>query len=176
VDQPRAPGPGALVLAGPGPGGDRGQGHRGGQQGHRLDPGRDRQGDARDQRGVPVDEQVHGRQQQGHGHPDLVAVDPGGHEQHRADRDQDGRAGGQLEGPPGLEHLEHQQGRPQVAQAGRDPGQQVQGRAAAGGGGQGDGEELDGQCGQGGHPDKPLERIEMGFRLETLERSHGSVA
>jgi hypothetical protein len=43
-------------------------------------------------------------------------VDPGGDEQQRADRDQDGRPGGQR-----------------------------------------------------GHPDEPLERVEMSFRLETLE-------
>jgi hypothetical protein len=54
-------------------------------------------------------------------------VEAGGDEQDRADGDQDGRAGGQLERPPGAQHLEHQQGRAQVGQAGRDPGQEVEG-------------------------------------------------
>jgi hypothetical protein len=102
-------------------------------------------------------------------------VDPGGHEQHRADGDQDRRAGGELEGPARAQHLEHQQGRPQVGQAGRDPGQEVEGRAAPGGGGQGDGQQLHGQGGQRGDADEPLERVEMSFRLEPLERSHGPV-
>jgi hypothetical protein len=99
VHQPGARGR-AAGHAGGCPGGHRGHGHRRGQQDHRLDPGRDGQGDARDQRGVPVDEQVH-IQQQGHGHAQQVAMDAGGDEQHRADRDQDGGAGGELEGPPG---------------------------------------------------------------------------
>jgi hypothetical protein len=92
----------------------------GGQQGHGLDPGRDGQGDPGDQRGIPVDEEIDGQQEQGHGHPDPVAVDAGGHEQHRADRDQDRRPGAQLERPAGPQHLEDQQGRPQVGHAGRD--------------------------------------------------------
>jgi hypothetical protein len=36
--------------------------------------------------------------------------------------------------------------------------------------GQGHREQLDGQRRQGGHTDEPLERVEMSFRLETLER------
>ncbi|HYJ73756.1 MAG TPA: hypothetical protein VE265_14925, partial [Actinomycetota bacterium] len=116
MDHPGAPaGAGRLRAAGEG-----GQGHRGGQQDHRLDPGGDGQGDPGDQRGVPVDQQVHGQQEQGHGHPNPVAVEAGRDEQDRADGDQDGRAGGQLEGPPGAQHLEHQQRRAQVGQAGRD--------------------------------------------------------
>jgi hypothetical protein len=102
-------------------------------------------------------------------------VDAGGHEQHRADRHQDGRPGGQLERPPRTEHLEHQQGRAKVGHTGRDPGQQVDRGAVPGGGGQGDGQQLDGQRGQRGDADEPLERVEMSFRLETLERTHGSV-
>jgi hypothetical protein len=65
------------------------------------------------------------QQEQGHGHGHPVAVDAGGDEQHRADRHQDGRPGGQLERPPRTEHLEYQQGRAQVGHTGRDPGQQV---------------------------------------------------
>jgi hypothetical protein len=84
-------------------------------------------------------------------------VEAGGDEQHRTDRDQDRRPGGQLERPPGTQHLEHQQGRAQVGQAGRDPGQQVKGGAAPGGGGQGDGQQLQGQRGQRGDTDEPLE-------------------
>jgi hypothetical protein len=102
-------------------------------------------------------------------------VDAGGDEQHRADRDQDGRAGGELEGSPGPQDLEDQHGRAQVGQAGRNPDEQVERRAVAGGGGQRHRQQLHGQRGQRGHPDEPLERVEMSFRLETLERSYGSV-
>jgi hypothetical protein len=73
------------------------------------------------------------------------------------------------------QHLEHRQGRAQVGQAGRDPGQEVERGAAPGGGGQGHREQLHGQRGQRGDADEPLERVEMCFRLETLERSHGPV-
>ena len=157
MDHPRAPGPAVARVGTVRAGGDRGHGHRGGQQGHRLDPGGDGQGDPGDQRGVPVDEEMDGQQEQGDGDPDPVAVDAGGDEQHRADRDQDRRPGGQLERPPGAQHLEHQQGRAQVGHAGRDPGQQVERGAAAGGGGQGDRQQLDGQRGQRGDADEPLE-------------------
>jgi hypothetical protein len=102
-------------------------------------------------------------------------VDPRGDEQHRADRHQHRRADGELERPSGAQHLEHQQGRSQVGHAGRYPGQQIEGCAAGGRGGQGDRQQLHRQRGQCCEPDKPLERTEMSFRLETLEGSHGPV-
>jgi hypothetical protein len=157
MHHPGAGGPAVGGLLAVPAGGDRGHGHRGGEQGHGLDPGGDGQGDARDQGRVPVDQEVDGQQEQSHGHADPVAVEAGGDEQHRADRDQDRRPGGQLERPPGTQHLEHQEGRAQVGHTGRDPGQQVERGAAPGGGGQGDGQQLHGQRGQRGDADEPLE-------------------
>jgi hypothetical protein len=129
--------------------------------------------DAGQQRGLPVDQQVDGQQQQQHRHPEVVAVDTGGDEQHRAGRHQRRGAGREMDRPPRHEHLEHQQRRGQVGDAGRQPGQQVERRAA----GDGDGrhQQLHRGCGQRGEQHEPLERVEMCFRREALERSHGLV-
>jgi hypothetical protein len=162
------------VFAAGGPGDQKRQRHRGGDQDQRVDAGRHAHGDAGGQRRLAADQQVHAQQQQAHRDPERVAVDPGGDEQDRAGGDQDGRAGGAVGRPTGAEHLEDQQRRAQVRDAGRQPRQQVEPGAARRRPERGD-HELDHEHREGGQHHLPLERDEVSFRRETLERSHGRV-